>query len=213
MAGLSIYPDSRRRAFYEEPMHYPVPQRRLLDRELYEEESGGYWDSSGRWVPRTSHVVDVRAKRAKEDDERFRQRLELLRQQFGGGASTVPQVQISGSSRSRRAAEDAEFARAKDRISQSLQGLLRSAQQLMASRGLVGSSIESDLTANVLARGHGELGEVLRQQAIEAARRAQEVEDRNLRAALEQRAQDIQLQQLQQQQALEMLRAVSAGLY
>lgn len=131
---------------------------------------------------------------------------------FGGGdetaAGTLPSRVAGVSPADRRAAEDAAFARAKERVGATTQGLLRSIQNTMARRGIQGSGIEGELTERALTGGAGQLGEVARDQAIEGLRRAQAIEDRDYAGGIAQRGQEIPLLQQRRGQALDALRLI-----
>lgn len=129
-----------------------------------------------------------------------------------GGGDVLPRV--SGGAGNSRAAEAAEFSRAKDRIGQATSGLLRSVGNTMDERGIAGSSIEGDALSGALEQGQGMTGDVIRQQAITGVNRGYAVDDRDYAGDIAQRGQDM-ARQAQQQQALQALihAAYSGGMY
>lgn len=90
------------------------------------------------------------------------------------------------------AAQDAAFARAKDRVGQMGAGAIAGLRASMGGRGLLGSGSEGRATADVVNRGQGELGDVIRGQAVDQADLAQKTAEDNQRAALTQRGQDLE---------------------
>jgi hypothetical protein len=91
----------------------------------------------------------------------------------------------------RRAAESAAFGRAKDRTGKLAGGAMKGLMNQMSSRGMRGSSIEGRGIGGVTAQAQGQLGDVIRQQAIEGLRRDQQVEDRDYAGQINQRSTDI----------------------
>lgn len=126
-----------------------------------------------------------------------------------GGGGSLPRV-TGADPASRRAAEAAEFGRAKDRVGQATQGLMRAIRGTAQRRGISGSSIEGNMAAQALGRGHGELGEVIRDQAISTLRRGQDIEDRDYAGGITQRGQDLSANAARQNYALDILRTLMA---
>ncbi len=154
-------------------------------------------------------LIDVSRERLDRGNQEidFQRRLDELTQalyertgfaQSGGGAgggivppdAPSPVAFPSGGGAS-AAAQAAAFARAKDRIGAGSQGALTSLQHQFAGRGLSGTPMEGAGIQGVIEGAQGQLGEASRDIALEESRRAQEIEDRNIEAALAQRAQDI----------------------
>lgn len=90
------------------------------------------------------------------------------------------------------AAQAAAFARAKDRVGQLGAGALAGLRSSLGGRGLLGSGAEVRGAVDVVNRGQGELGDVIREQAIESAALAERTAQANRQAALEQRRQNMQ---------------------
>lgn len=124
----------------------------------------------------------------------------------GAGAGSVPRVpRVDGGDPTAGQAD--AFARAKDRIGLATQGLLKAVRGQVGRRGIGGSSIEGNLIGSALESGNGQIGEVIRDQAIQQAQRAQAVADRNYAGDITQRGQDIGLDQFNRTQALQYLQA------
>ena len=102
-------------------------------------------------------------------------------------------------------ADRAEFARAKDRIGLIGRGAMDSLQRTLASRNLAGSSIEGKETGNIIQGTQGQLGDVVRDQAIKGAARKDRVADRNTQYWLDARGQDIAAQQNQMQNLMGLM--------
>lgn len=81
-----------------------------------------------------------------------------------GGMGGTPQAHIAGPDNTE--ANAAEFARAKDRVGEIGRGALTGLRSSMGSRNMMGSGIEGKQTADVIQSGQGQLGEVVRDQAI-----------------------------------------------
>jgi hypothetical protein len=90
-----------------------------------------------------------------------------------------------------RAAESATFGRAADRIAQAGQGRLQSLKSYYANRGLSGSPVEAGGVATVKNKIGGEIGDTIREQAIQSNARDMAVNDRNLASQVSQRGQDL----------------------
>ncbi len=127
-----------------------------------------------------------------------------------GGAAGVPRV-TGPDPASRTAAEGAAFGRAKDRIGLATQGLIKAVRSNMAGRGISGSSIEREGVSGALNQGAGEVGDVIRDQAIEGLRRDQSVEDRNYSGDITQRGQDLSALQARRNYAFQILQSMISG--
>ena len=91
----------------------------------------------------------------------------------------------------RRAAEAAEFSKAKDIIGRTGRASLKALSGEMRSRGISGSGIEADKIRDIVARSAGDLGGVGLTQAIEALKRQAQIADTNYQGEIGQRGQDI----------------------
>lgn len=123
----------------------------------------------------------------------------------GTGTGVLPPRVAPPATADRRAAEDAAFGRAKDRIGQATQGLMRAIRGQVGARNIGGSSIEGNMISDALGQAYGQTGEVIRDQAIEGLRRDQTVEDRDYAGELTQRGQDIPVLQGNRDQAFRIL--------
>jgi hypothetical protein len=112
-----------------------------------------------------------------------------------------------------RAAEAAEFSRAKDRVGLATQGLLKSVGSIADARGIGGSSIEGDLIGSALSGGQGQIADLLRQQAITSLDRDYDVEDRDYAGDITQRGQDVTQAAQRQQAVMALMRMMQAGAY
>lgn len=149
----------------------------------------------------------------------------------GGGGATVPRPVVAGEAPSGVSmppadptvgaqAEAAVFGRAKDKVGQSLRGLMKSLEHRMASRGITGSGIEGAETADILSGGLGQLADVATTQAQSAVTGLRHREDAERAAALTrqgydvtQRGQDISRQAQQNEAIMRLMQMISAGAY
>lgn len=114
-------------------------------------------------------------------------RIEMQQIPFQSGAPGVGQIQMPDLS----AAQNAAFARAKDREGQMAQGALTGLRSSLGGRGLLGSGAEQRGTANIANRGLANLGEVNREQAIQGASANVDAAKLGYQGAITQRGQDI----------------------
>jgi len=91
----------------------------------------------------------------------------------------------------RTAAESAAFGRAKDRTAKLGKSAIDAMKDRMSSMGMAGSTNESQGVRDIIQGTQGQLGEVIRQQAEDRLDRADQLDDRNLSAGIQQRSQDI----------------------
>ena len=130
--------------------------------------------------------------RAQLSDETFNKRLGAVQGLFGatpgGPASTIPAFDETG-------ARAAAFARAKDQAGMTAHASLQALQDLMAERGLRGSTIEGSGIADILEGGAGGVNEFTREQLIQDLNRAAQVSDREASMGLTRRGQDLAYQQ------------------
>jgi hypothetical protein len=113
----------------------------------------------------------------------------------------------------RSGAEGAAFGRAKDRIGQATQGLMKSVNSSYSRRGLAGSGLEADAMSGALDQGAGQTGEVIRDQAIEGLRRQSQVDDANYAGNIQQRGQDISQRQQYEDMIMALTRMSQQGAY
>jgi len=137
--------------------------------------------------------------------------------QYNLAASRMPKIpaRVPGiQNADRSAAENAAFARAKDRTALVTQGLLKSIRNNSARRGISGSPLALSGENDVMAQGAGALGEVVRDQTLEGLRREEHVADTNYSGDLSQRGQDVSAENSRQQMILSLLRsAFETGRY
>lgn len=120
----------------------------------------------------------VAANNAMSDKEyaRFKE----LSAPFLGGAGTGGATGGGVGDAADLAAQDAAFGRAKDRVGAIGRAGLTGLREAMASRGILGSGIESAGTGQVFGEAAGGLGEVARDQAIASYQEAGKRADRNV---------------------------------
>jgi hypothetical protein len=107
----------------------------------------------------------------------------------GGGGSNTPIPQIPQIDLTK--AEDAVYARAKDKIGQTSQGALSGLRSALAGRGLLGSGGEYRGTAGIATAGQQQIGEAVRDQAIHGLDLTADISKANQAATLTGRGQDI----------------------
>jgi hypothetical protein len=123
----------------------------------------------------------------------------------GGGGATVPY-----NNSAMLAAEDAGFARAKDRISQMGAARSNDVGDSFAARGLSGSGLEAEAMGGATNQTQGELGEFARQQAMGGLEQANQTANLNMTA----RGQDIAARQAEAQRRVSMLQSMmGSSLY
>lgn len=105
----------------------------------------------------------------------------------GGGSSPVQGVAPVDTSGAERAA----FARAKDQTGQAATGAMAGLRSALGGRGMLGSGGESRGIQSIAGRGLGELGDVSRQQAIDASGLAERTATTNYQGGIAQRGQDV----------------------
>lgn len=137
---------------------------------------------------------EAAATKARLAQEAEARRLDSIRSLYTSTGTAAPVVQ-GGINPNEDAARNASFARAKDAAGQNALASLKALEDVMAGRGLRGSSIEADGTADIIMGGAGQIGEQIRSQMIGDANRAAQVADRDYAGAISQRAQDMQRQQ------------------
>lgn len=126
---------------------------------------------------------------------------------FGSGGSAAPPAQVPRVDST--SASDLAFARAKDRVGASTQGLLKALGDRMGSRGLIGSSIEGNETGNILQGGGTDLANVASTQATSDVARAERENALSYQGGITQRGQDLQAEQARRELALRMWSALN----
>lgn len=153
--------------------------------------------------------------------------------QFAPPPAAPPPAQIQ--TPDLREAQDAEFARAKDKVGMSSSAALASLRSSLGGRGMLGGQGEYRGTQNVATAGLGQLGDVAREQAIQGGAADRQQALAGYSGQVTQRGQDIganefnnslasqqaqmsfdaqlKLQQAQQQRQLSILDALSRISY
>lgn len=137
-----------------------------------------------------------------EDEQRM---LALLDPYLKG--NTAPPARESYPGVDATAARTAEFARAADRTGEMMGGAYKALQDQLASRGMVGSGMQGALEGDIRRQGAGQLGEVIRDQAIQGANAAESRAGAIYSGNITQRGQDISAA-AQRQQLLPSLMAL-----
>ena len=94
-----------------------------------------------------------------------------------------------------QAARDSAFARAKEKAGQTARASMSSLQDVAAERGLMGSSVEAAQSGALVGGAAGDIGEFLREQAIQEAGAATGRADLEYKGNLQQRQQDMSQKQ------------------
>lgn len=146
---------------------------------------------------------EARYGRAKEQTGAANARVDELMAKMGllpGGTTPTGQmatgmasVDSGADAQAEMAAEDAAFARAKDKIGQASRSAMDSMTSQMASRGITGSGVEAQELGKLYEGGVGQISDTAREQAIESLKRKQQVADRNVALASTTRGQNIGL--------------------
>lgn len=114
----------------------------------------------------------------------------------GGGGTAAPSAAPTSpvaalNTAAIEAGDRAAFSRAKDTVGQSTQGLLKALSNQFAGRGLRGSSMEGRAIGSALDSGVGQLADVARGQAVEGARRAENLATTQYQGDVAMRGQDV----------------------
>lgn len=114
--------------------------------------------------------------------------------QFGGGNS--PRVTRTPENQAgEQAARDAAFARAKEKAGQTARASMAALDNIVAERGMMGSTVHAGKAGAIVGGAAGEIGEFLRDQAITESDRAAEVSDMDFMAQVSQRGQEMSRRQ------------------
>lgn len=106
----------------------------------------------------------------------------------GNAPSNAPTIQRPDTT----AATAAAFARAKDKVGQIARGAMTGLRSSLGARGQLGAGHEGALTADVINKGAGQLGEVSRDQAIQDVGTANQFELARYNGEITQRGQNMQ---------------------
>lgn len=130
------------------------------------------------------------------------QRLAMMLKQFGmvGGPQAALPREVPGAAPGREVpstmadrvpAEAAAFGRAKDRIGDLGGGAMMALKDRSTAGGRSGSGLEAKDRRGIVRETQSQLGEVVRDQAIDSLDRADQIDDRNLATGVAQRGQDL----------------------
>lgn len=103
----------------------------------------------------------------------------------------MPGREVPSTMADRTAMEAAQFGRAKDRIGQIGGAAMSALKDRSTAGGRSNSGLEAKDRREIVQGTQGELGQVVRDQAIDALGRSDQIDDRNLNAGIAQRGQDI----------------------
>lgn len=133
---------------------------------------------------------DLRMQESKAKTDAF----SSLLSRYGGSDS--PRVTRTPENQAgEQAARDAAFARAKEKAAQTARASMASLNNVVAERGLMGSSVEAGQTGRIIGGAAGDIGEFLRDQAITESDRAAEISDMDFMAQVSQRGQEMSRKQ------------------
>lgn len=219
MAGAALYPTRTTSPtsmdLYDTPSGYPsYDALGSSGAGAGSSQSGSTW--AGPNAPRTQYVntpnllpqehamaMDQQAAAAKQANEQLQLKARLAAEaearrlaaikglipgQPGNFTPGAPGANINSNE---QAARDAAFGRAKEQAGMTAQASLKALEDVMGARGLHGSTIEGNLTGDVLTGGMHELNDLVRSQTISDNNRAGQISDRNFQGAITQRGQDM----------------------
>lgn len=109
----------------------------------------------------------------------------------GGASPQVPHIGAPDNT----AANAAQFARAKDQTGEITRGAMTGLRSSMGARNMLGSGIEGRGTAAAINKGAGQLGDVVREQAIQGSDQANANAVTGYQGDISQRGQDLSSQQ------------------
>jgi hypothetical protein len=111
----------------------------------------------------------------------------------GSGGGMLPQERLRLTDTT--AADAARFGRAKDQVGDITRSSLTGLRSALASRGQLGGGGESHGTAAIFTKGQGDLGNMVREQAIQGSERDAERAGLEFTGGISQRGQDLSAQQ------------------
>ena len=109
---------------------------------------------------------------------------------FGGGGNAARITRAPEDQAKEAQARDAAFARAKERAGQTAGGAVQSLRNLYAGQGLTGSTMEAAALGGQVGNANANIGEFLREQAMQEATRAGQIADMTYQGDIAQRGQD-----------------------
>jgi hypothetical protein len=115
--------------------------------------------------------------------------------QFGGGSTPSRVTRGAVDSGKEEAARNAAFARAKEKAGQTARASMSALDDIVAERGLMGSTMEASEAGRIVGGAGGEINQFLRDQAITESDRASEISDMDFMAEVSQRGQEMQRKQ------------------
>lgn len=139
-----------------------------------------------------SNALGLLDERARLNTQSTQQRLAALSSLSGSAPAHVSSGSVPFDE---EGARNVAFARAKDTAGQTALSSLKALQDVVDSRGLNGSTIESGDTARILGQAGGSIGSATRDQLLADLTRASQISDRNYQGDISQRGQDIAAQQ------------------
>lgn len=161
-------------------------RRAALDAEAAKQQAG-YQSTAAQQAAATQSDADRR--RAQLQAEAEQRRLGYIKTLTSNQSPMVgPQGGPAGDENAARAAA---FGRAKEQAGQTALASLKSLQDVMASSGLTGSSVEAQGIQNVIGGGAGAVNNFTRTQLIQDLNRAAEIADQNQQNAITQRGQNM----------------------
>lgn len=169
-----------------------------------------YIDPTGNWTPFTPTAnpwggTDWKAGEGTNLYDLQMQRLMMLLGNLKGFGSmggpqdplprevpgAAPGREVPSTMADRTAMESATFGRAKDRIGKLGGAAMMALKDRSTAGGRSNSGLEAKDRREIVSGTQSQLGEVIRDQAIDAADRADQIDDRNLATGVAQRGQDL----------------------
>lgn len=167
------------------------PQQHVFDLESIAAQQGGQMNLAQQQQGAEAALLNQRAGLS---DASFDKRLGLL--QGGMAGAAPPQVAgVGGPNADEAGARAAAFARAKEQAGLNANAGITALKQLMAGRGLQGSSIEANAMADVVGGGQSDINDFTREQLIQDLGRSAQVSDRTYAGNVQQRGQDLAYKQ------------------
>ena len=126
--------------------------------------------------------------------------------QYGGSGGGARVTRTPEDTAKEEAGRSAAFARAKETAGQNARASMASLNDVVAERGLMGSSVEAAQQGAIVGGAGSQVNDFLRDQAISEADRASEISDQEYQGQITQRGQEMARKQA-------ILNLLAGGLY
>ncbi len=178
-----------------------IGQQTAAQRELLSLEHSGASNLSSQNAGQQQQLA-IQAQQAEAQQLQQRAQIqaqaEQRRQQALGGSFAPPTVQFGsqpGAANVQSGQEDharaASFGRAKELSGQNAQASLTALQDVMADRGMSGSTVEGNATAGILGGARGGMNDFIREQLLQDLARQAQIADQTYQGNITQRGQDL----------------------